>query len=393
MLKNWDINLQRSEKKTLLSFLLLYLIFSLLILAAFGLLYYKGQKELMLQELRIKLSTFANEQALRLKDLHVNFDKQRIYPRSDKFESAIYDAQERLIFSTFGDTDIDFDSVIYLDNGYIYLLKEPESFYLGTKYLVLRIASDGLWLQSVIKTLVVYGAGLLLLMMAMGYFLMSLLLKPMRDAIALLDRFIKDTTHELNTPVNAIMSNIEMIDRDNLDEKLAKKIKRIDIGARTVSNLYQDLTYLTLAHKIVSHDEDVNISRLIHERLEYFALFMDSKKIVLSKDIKEDIHLFIDSKKFAKLIDNLLSNAVKYNKIGGSIHVRLNDNELIVQDSGRGIAKEKLDLMFQRYSRADSSVGGFGIGLSIVLMIVNEYNLKIKLDSQEGEWTKVSVTW
>ena len=124
--------------------------------------------------------------------------------------------------------------------------------------------------------------------MGLLYFLLRLLLKPMREAIELLDRFIKDTTHELNTLVNAIMSNIEMIDTKNLDEKLSRKIKRIDIGARTISNLYQDLTYLTLANKLVSCDENVSLSELIEERIEYFSLFYNSKKLTVSFTCKRE---------------------------------------------------------------------------------------------------------
>ena len=69
------------------------------------------------------------------------------------------------------------------------------------------------------------------------------LLKPMRDSIMLLDRFIKDTTHELNTPLSAILANIEMMDTDVMVEKNRKKLTRINIAAKTVSTLYKDLTY------------------------------------------------------------------------------------------------------------------------------------------------------
>ncbi|WP_245600588.1 sensor histidine kinase [Sulfurospirillum arcachonense] len=355
--------------------------------------YYNFQKDLMLQKNRLELSYLANEQLLKLKDLHVNFDKNRVYPRDVRFNSAIYDSSKKEIFSTFSNKHIDFNEVIYMDEDKIYLIKEPESYYLGTKYLVLEVKSDSSWHKNVYKTLSIYGAGLFLLMVVFGYFLLRLLLKPMREAIELLDRFIKDTTHELNTPVNAIMSNIEMIDTNSLDEKLAKKIKRIDIGARTVSNLYQDLTYLTLAHKIVSNDEDVNLQEVIEERIEYFTLFAQSRKIDINCDLEENISLHIDRKKITKLIDNLLSNAVKYNKIKGTINIRLQDGYFEVHDSGRGIAQEKIDAMFERYTRADESVGGFGIGLSIVHMIAEEYTLHVKITSKEKKWTKVRVSW
>ena len=393
MLKGWDTNLLSSEKKTLRSFFLLYILFTMMLLSILGAIYYNFQKDLMLQENRLKLSYLANAQILKLKSLHVNFETNRIYPRDKRFESAIYDSSKKEIFSTFPSKNINFDEVIYMQDDKIYLIKEPESYYLGTKYLVLEIPSDGKWVEVVYNTLMVYGAVIFLVFIVFGYFLLRLLLKPMREAIELLDRFIKDTTHELNTPVNAIMSNIEMIDTKSLDEKLARKIKRIDIGARTVSNLYQDLTYLTLSHKIISNDEDVNLKEIIDERIEYFSLFCDSKKLTVSFTCKAQSVLKIDRKKITKLIDNLFSNAIKYNKIRGMIDIVLDENYFEIMDNGRGINKDKIGEMFQRYARADESVGGFGIGLSIVHMIAAEYSLHVEITSEEKKWTKVRVSW
>ncbi len=393
MLKSWDTNLLSREKQTLRSFFLLYTVFTITLLSILGAIYYNFQKDLMLQKNRLQLSYLANEQVLRLKALHVNFDKDRTYPRDKRFKSAIYDSSKKQIFSTFGKKHIDFNEVIYMEDSKIYLIKEPESYYLGTKYLVLEVPSNNAWLSKVYKTLALYGVAIFLLMMVFGYFLLKLLLRPMREAIELLDRFIKDTTHELNTPVNAIMSNIEMIDKNTLDDKLAKKIKRIDIGARTVSNLYQDLTYLTLAHKIVSKDENVDLEELLKERIEYFSLFCESKKLRVRLTCGAKTTLHIDRKKITKVVDNLLSNAVKYNKVKGSIDIKLGKNYFEVKDSGRGIEKAKISEMFDRYARADESVGGFGIGLSIVSMIASEYALHVEINSEFKKWTKVKIWW
>jgi two-component system OmpR family sensor kinase len=98
-------------------------------------------------------------------------------------------------------------------------------------------------------------------------------------------------------------------------------------------------------------------------------------------------------KKITKLIDNLISNAIKYNKIGGFIKVNLKDNILSIEDSGKGIAKEHLKSLFERYSRFDKSVGGFGIGLNIVSLIAKEYDLKIDIKSEVNIGTTVEIKW
>ncbi|ARU47314.1 sensor histidine kinase [Sulfurospirillum diekertiae] len=392
-LKNWDINLRSREKKTLRSFLVLYAFLALLILGFVAFLYYGLERDLMLQNQREALSTLANEQIVRLKSLHVNLGKEQIYPRDERFNSAIYDSSLKQIFSTLSTNKVNLYEDIYLKKNHIYFVKELESYYLGARYIVIEIDAPLSWEKKVFRKLLTYGAIIFGILIVIGYFLLGLLLRPMRDTITLLDRFIKDTTHELNTPVNTILSNIEMIELATLDESLVKKIKRITIASKTISNLYDDLTYLVLSHHIISHDEKVNLKVIIEERLEYFSLLIESKKLTLTSTLEENVFLMIDRKKIAKLIDNILSNAIKYNKIGGTIHVLLTPEYIEISDSGRGIETKKINQAFERYVRFDRTVGGFGIGLSIVAAIAKEYTLHVSIDSQLHEGTTVRIAW
>lgn len=392
-LKNWDINLRSREKKTLRSFLLLYAFLTLLILAFVAFLYYGLERDLMLQNQRETLSNLTNEHIARLKALHINFDKDQTYPRDERFNSAIYDSSLKQIFSTLKAKKVNLYEDIYLKNHHIYFIKELESYYLGARYSVIEVPEPISWDKKVFRKLLGYGALIFTVLGVIGYFLLNLLLRPMKDTIALLDGFIKDTTHELNTPVNAILTNIEMIDTHALDESLLKKIRRITIASKTISNLYDDLTYLVLSHHLLSQDVEVDLKVLIEERIEYFSLLFESKKIELSVSLEEGITRTVDRKKMAKLIDNILSNAIKYNKIGGTIHISLTEHSIEIKDSGRGIEKSKINQVFERYSRFDRSVGGFGIGLSIVAAIAKEYDLHIEIDSILAEGTTVRISW
>ena len=184
-----------------------------------------------------------------------------------------------------------------------------------------------------------------------------------------------------------------MIDKSSLDEKLLKKINRIDIGAKTVSNIYQDLTYLTLGNEIISNNEDIHVEQLVLERVEYFTSLALAKKIKISTNIIEKTFLHVDKFKISKLLDNLLSNAIKYNKVGGEIIVSVDERSFSVEDSGIGIAKDDISKIKERYKRFNKSSGGFGIGLSIVSSIAKEYNLEIDITSKENIGTKVIVSW
>lgn len=393
VLKNSGIDLTKSETRTLLGFSFLYSFLVLVILSVVSYLYYKFQKDLMLQEKRQILQNYSNDLIGRLRDLHVNIDKNNIYPRDERFESAIFDSDKKEIFSTLKSQDVSLDDIIYLNDGEIHFIKEPESYYLGSKYIIVEVPDDGVWFDQIRYNIIIYFLLAFLFMMFLGYFILRLFLKPMRDALHLLDRFIKDTTHELNTPVTAIITNIEMIDKNSLDEKLLKKINRIEIGAKTISNIYEDLTFVTLNNQLISKNEEINLSNVLRQRIEYFNSIATMKKISFDINIEEEVFLVCDMKKITKLIDNILSNAIKYNKIAGYIKVNLNDNILSIEDSGKGIKKENLKNLFKRYSRFDKSVGGFGIGLNIVSLIAKEYDLKIDVKSEIDVGTKVEIKW
>lgn len=388
--RNWDISLYAREKRTLIAFGALYLSLSIGIIALVSVGYYYLAKEKMLQEVRHELNPLANEQVKALQELHVSFDKNRVYPRGKNFNSGIYDADGVQIFSLLN-VEPSLSHIVYLKDGMIHYIKEPQMHYLGTRYLVLEIENDSNW-QKKAWADIAYGGILALMIFGIsGYFLLRLFLRPMREAVDLLDRFIKDTTHELNTPINAILSNIEMIEEDTLDRKLEKRFTRIKIGAQTVANLYQDLTYLTLGHKIVSEDENIELLELCHERVEYIELMCRAKNLKVKVD-GEKSYLYIDKKKITKIIDNLLSNAIKYNRIDGSIDIYVEDGKIEICDTGRGVNTKKLYTVFERYTRYDTSVGGFGIGLSIVGLIAKEYGLKISFKSSK-EGTCVAVIW
>jgi len=394
VLKNLDIDLPQSEKKTLYRFLSLYVFLSIVILALTLSLYYTLQKELASSQRTIILDEYANDFLVALEELHNDKTDTLLYPRDKRYKTSLYGKDYKLIYSTLTNPKNLLTEVTYTNNKIIRYITNPEKYYLNTQYIVVEMTEDKEWLHETIRTISIYGSIFFIVMTLVGYFLLKLFLKPMRDALHLLDTFIKDTTHELNTPVSTIMTNIELIDKESIKDKfLLKSINRIDIGAKTISNIYDDLIYLMLNNKIVSDNQDINLKKLIEQRVLYFSLLTNMKKIKVITKLDAEIVLNIDNKKFSKLIDNILSNAIKYNKINGSIYIDLSPNKLIIKDTGKGIKEEHIKLMFDRYARFDKAVGGFGIGLNIVKMICNEYSLTINIKSKFDNWTEVSISW
>ena len=346
----------------------------------------------MLSEQRADLAKYAYIHTKRLKVLHHFFDERTDYPRDPRFRSAIYDIEYKQIFTLLKNEQIDFNQEIYLRDGVIHFVKSMDIFYLGAKYLIIEIDDDGAWHSLLSKKIVGFGSLFFAVFILFGIYLSKLFVKPMRDSIMLLDRFIKDTTHELNTPLSAILANIEMMDTDVMDEKNKKKLNRINIAAKTVSSLYKDLTYLTLEQEMKNEDERINVAELLYDRAEYFRVLAQSKDLVCIMDIK-DASIVMDKRKLTRVIDNLISNAIKYNKRKGTVGIKLRQGRLEIWDTGIGISEEEKSMMFDRYMRFNSSEGGFGVGLSIVKNILDEYGIHVDVTSARNEGTRMVLSW
>lgn len=224
-----------------------------------------------------------------------------------------------------------------------------------------------------------------------SYFLVKIALKPFESKIKTLNAFIKDFTHEINTPLSVILLSIERLEQQykSLD---STKFTRMKLAAKTLSQTYSDLIFYTFPDTISNEQERIVMKEAICERLEYFKLFFEQKKLNLSLDLDESA-IMASKSKINKMLDNLISNAIKYNKKGGSIAVSLKEQTLSIKDSGCGIDEANLKKIFERYARFNADQGGFGIGLSLVQAICNEYHITITCHSKLREGSEFILKW
>lgn len=382
-----------AKYRTLRSFLALYGVMSALILALLGTLYYESMRTQMLSSHRLAMQLQSENYVPRLKSwLEAGIDLER-FPEDLAYRTALYGYDKELLVGNLRQSHRNFEENIVLREGFVHLVIPLSPYGLGEYYLVFETPDDGLWKAQAFRTLILLGGGLFALLALIGFTLSRMFLRPMNDAIALLDDFIKDTTHELNTPLTAILTNVEALKNAELPPQTAKKLHRIEIASRTISTLYDDLTYLVLNHDLAVQNVDLDLSILVHERIDYFRDRIEQKKLSLTLAIDPGVMLFIDPGKAARLIDNLLSNAIKYTRIGGAVTVILHDGILCIEDDGIGIPEAMRERIFERYMRADKSVGGFGIGLHIVAMIAREYALQVGVESEENVGTTICVRW
>lgn len=179
----------------------------------------------------------------------------------------------------------------------------------------------------------------------MAYFILKFALKPLEMRIRFLNNFIKDTTHEINTPISAILMSVENLERKKNFEEV-KALKRVKIAALTLSHLYSDLTFLNFSQAYEAKKDWIFLKDLIKERMEYFKIFLEQKNINLELSLEDDGKIYANKEQFFKMFDNLVNNAIKYNVKNGHIKIMLLKQRLIIEDSGCGIAKEKFGQYF-----------------------------------------------
>lgn len=235
----------------------------------------------------------------------------------------------------------------------------------------------------------------LLSILGMGvvaYFLVRFSLRPLHEKIEMLNRFIKDSTHEINTPLSVIMMGVETMDREGLSEKNQKKVRHIELAAKSLAHLYEDLVYLNFPHTIPRKEELIAMERLIQERVDYFEPFAAKREMRWRLNLAPAT-LRANPHKIRLAIDNLLSNAIKYGKSGGNTSITLSSGCLVIRDEGEGMSSKQRRQIFERYMRFNKDQGGFGIGLSLVKEVCKEAGITLECSSTKGEGTAFTLRW
>lgn len=343
--------------------------------------YFQNEHRLYLDLTKSNMQNLASKISSRIIYSHMSgepLDKINLL-NLKSYKISLYNDKKEKTFGNLNE-NIDFSQNIYEMNGSIILVDQSTWGHLGIDYIVIQDNTHFEIIRGLKVTIFFFFLFIYSLIALIGVYLAKMFLKPIKNEREKLNNFIKDTTHELNTPISAIMMSTET---SNLNEK---QIQRIRLSAKRISEVYKDLTYVFLQDKEEKQTQTLNLKEILDEQLEYFRVLAMKKK--LDVDIKlEDYEYEINRDDFIRVINNLISNAIKYNKTNGKLNIYLKDGILTIEDSGIGIDQKKLKDIFKRYYRATSQEGGFGIGLSIVSFICKKYNIKVDVDSKVNQGT------
>jgi PAS domain S-box-containing protein len=216
------------------------------------------------------------------------------------------------------------------------------------------------------------------------------------DASRMKDEFIALISHELRSPLNAILGWTRILRQGRPDEELYQRATEIiERSARMQSQLIDDLmdTARIVRGKVKLEVQPVNLAPLIERAMDVVRPAADAKGITLDAILaREADQITGDPDRLQQVVWNLLSNAVKFTTEGGRVEVKLGRVDpyiqISVRDTGCGIPPEFMPYLFERYRQADASAarrkGGLGLGLSLVRQLVEMHGGSVTAES-EGE--------
>jgi PAS domain S-box-containing protein len=219
------------------------------------------------------------------------------------------------------------------------------------------------------------------------------------------DEFLAILSHELRTPMTAILGWSKMLELGDLDpETTSAAVEAIRRSSQAQSQLIEDLLDVSriAVGKINIEHRVLDLREPVKAAIEAVVPAAETKGVQLIRSLpEEEIVVCGDPSRLQQIVWNLITNAVKFTPEGGKVDVTLEpiDGEarIIVADSGMGIAPEFLPHVFDRFRQADPtstrSVGGLGLGLSIVKHMVHLHHGTVDVASEgEGKGSEFTVT-
>jgi signal transduction histidine kinase len=207
-------------------------------------------------------------------------------------------------------------------------------------------------------------------------------------------RFIADASHELRNPLAVIRTNLDVVLSDpNTDEiSLRDTSAVVRRATERMSKMVDDMLALARLESPQQLDERVDIGEVANEIAEEFTAVAQSHDVVLRRSISDGIFVAGDRYALKRALANLAQNALRYSPAESSITIAAGSKDgwvwTAVEDQGPGIAPEHRHQVFERFWRADKSrsrsLGGSGLGLSIVQQVAQAHSGLVKLSSEVG---------
>jgi len=218
--------------------------------------------------------------------------------------------------------------------------------------------------------------------------------------------FLANMSHEIRTPMNSILGFSSLLDKDNLSDTSRKHfVKIIQTSGKNLVQIVNDVIDIAMIEsgQLNISKSTFSLNQSFFELKEIFQekIKMDQLSLQLILEApKNELKIFSDELRIKQIVTNFLSNAIKFTEKGqiifGFKRVRNNKIRFYVKDTGIGIPKDKLQMIFERFRQADDSTtrkyGGTGLGLAISKNLVDLLGGKIGVRTGENKGSEFYFT-
>jgi len=221
-------------------------------------------------------------------------------------------------------------------------------------------------------------------------YIAKLAVEPLKKYLNNIQNLSKETLHELNLPISTIKTNIGMLKKNQQDEKILKRIDRIEVASNMLQQRYNELDYMIKTQTLMDLNEEFFLDEVLHQRVEFLSGIYPNIKFNLDL---QNTTIFSDKIGLCKVIDNIINNGVKYAPNSDKIDIVLKDYILSIQDYGIGMNESEIVKVFDNYYQSDTDMQGFGIGLSLIKRFCDKQNIKLRIESIPNQTTKIILNF
>lgn len=215
-------------------------------------------------------------------------------------------------------------------------------------------------------------------------------LRRLREFIERENYFTADVSHELRTPLAIMLGTVEVLEQDEtLSEKQKERVARIRRAAQDMIELTSALLLMAREQQYSPDEPPCQVGDVVRSCVEKHLPLIGGRPIRMEVKLIAEPDLLFERPLLEVVIGNLIRNAL-FNTKAGFVLLRLEEDRLVVQDTGVGMRPEELARALDRYYKGPSSAGS-GVGLSLVKRICERYGWRISLDSQEGHGTTAEI--
>ncbi len=346
---------------------------------------------LQIDEAKVKLSLETqSKKIITSMQRYKNSDKVYHFPRYKEYRAVLYNDKYQIIFSTLEFKPSSFTEGFHQEkNRYYYIYPLLSSYYFGASYLLVETVHTAnniyLFALSVMIAIII------------ALFIFSLLLlknfsAPFEKLNTQLDNFIKDSMHEINTPLTIINLNADLFANKYGENKYLLRIKS---ASKTLATIYNDMDYLVKQGRVEHKVQVIDFGEFIQNRVDYFQEVANLKNITLDTHITGGVKYHFSKTKLQRIVDNTISNAIKYSHDNSHVDVvlQVEHEDILFKVRDQGVGIENVHKIFSRYYRENEAKGGFGIGLNIVKQITDEENILLDVTSTLGKGATFCYTF